>query len=556
MKQRELDRILDLHAAYLAGQSEGEPADLSGQDLRGLNLSKRDLREANFSRADVREANFSGAKLADADFSGADARGANFSGANMANTNTSEADLTGANLSGNPVDRDNLNLGVVRRSRGRRHRENDTTPFSFAMTPDHPRVWYHSIYHDLLGHPILTNTTGTVAAVKASPVNMTYINHASKFPLTTLMEHPFMDWRQDVAALIKSVSPSGKCHIAWAGNLNLAFDVDTSFDWTYGAKYLLYNSPDRRLRAADNSTWPAFGNGSYFIDTGPIKDQFLQIWLSRGATSGVANGFWIDWAWGNISSASSGLDPSKNGYSSNAESDASSNAGMLTVMSGLKRYGEIWANGEMSETNRANLSGRIRESMDPDEGHSGVANDHPPNGFLTYDAYLADCMLYMGPGADGGGMAVCIASQNDSDTIWSAAFGRVSRFCVGTAALCGGYGTIVCNDLGAGLRPMLIWADEWSVNPDGTVDSSGAHIGWLGRPTERPTKDASGIWVRRFQKGIVLVNPTGNTGIDSKNITLERPYRRIAGVQDPTINNGAVQQTVTVGAHDSAFMLR
>jgi len=54
MDRTTLDRILAAHARWLAGDKDGERADLSGADL-----TKADLSGANLAGADLYEANLS-----------------------------------------------------------------------------------------------------------------------------------------------------------------------------------------------------------------------------------------------------------------------------------------------------------------------------------------------------------------------------------------------------------------------------------------------------------------------------------------------------------------
>tara|TARA_B100000963_G_C22543260_1_gene633233 strand:- start:124 stop:1065 length:942 start_codon:yes stop_codon:yes gene_type:complete len=92
-------------------------ADLSGADLRGVdlvgetifrvNLSDADLRNAKLSRTDMRYSNFSGADLRGTDLRVAKLNDADFSGANLdkttrfdKNTDFNRANLSGADLSG------------------------------------------------------------------------------------------------------------------------------------------------------------------------------------------------------------------------------------------------------------------------------------------------------------------------------------------------------------------------------------------------------------------------------------------------------------------------
>ena len=79
-----IQQILAYHALWIADNSVGTRANLSGADLYGA-----DLYGANLSGADLSGANLSGANLARANLSGADLYGADLSG----------ADLSGADLS-------------------------------------------------------------------------------------------------------------------------------------------------------------------------------------------------------------------------------------------------------------------------------------------------------------------------------------------------------------------------------------------------------------------------------------------------------------------------
>jgi hypothetical protein len=61
----------------------------------------------------------------------------------------------------------------------------------------------------------------------------------------------------------------------------------------------------------------------------------------------------------------------------------------------------------------------------------------------------------------------------------------------------------------------------------------------------------SSFWRRDFQNGIVLVNPA--TG--PLTAPLERTFRKLTGLVDPTINNGQSVTQVTVGGQDALFLL-
>lgn len=71
-------------------------------------------------------------------------------------------------------------------------------------------------------------------------------------------------------------------------------------------------------------------------------------------------------------------------------------------------------------------------------------------------------------------------------------------------------------------------ADEYSAN--------------LGTPIEAPptAPTASGIWMRKYSNGIVLVNP----GTTTASVNIGSGYKRLSGTQDPVTNNGLAVSTV------------
>ena len=88
MRQKELQKILGGHIAWLWNKENGERADLTGADL-----CDADLEDSCLCRADL-----SGARLHDAKLIGADLEGANLGGADLERADLREADLKGANL--------------------------------------------------------------------------------------------------------------------------------------------------------------------------------------------------------------------------------------------------------------------------------------------------------------------------------------------------------------------------------------------------------------------------------------------------------------------------
>ncbi len=99
-----LKESLAAHHLWLESKGkEGKQANLSGEDLSGLDLADRELLEINFEGVQLAKANLSWAELDRANLSGANLKEANLSrthlqGADLSKANLEKADLTAANL--------------------------------------------------------------------------------------------------------------------------------------------------------------------------------------------------------------------------------------------------------------------------------------------------------------------------------------------------------------------------------------------------------------------------------------------------------------------------
>lgn len=98
------------------------------------------------------------------------------------------------------------------------------------------------------------------------------------------------------------------------------------------------------------------------------------------------------------------------------------------------------------------------------------------------------------------------------------------------------------------------------------MDGAGAGRGYLGHPLEanpdlkRLTESsadgtgspAPGVLRRDFEHGIAIVN----MGDVTREIVLEREYRHLSGVQDPSVNDGREVDRVTIPPKDGVILLR
>ena len=59
--------------------------------------------------------------------------------------------------------------------------------------------------------------------------------------------------------------------------------------------------------------------------------------------------------------------------------------------------------------------------------------------------------------------------------------------------------------------------------------------------------------MRKYTNGLVLVNPSKTY---TRSIYIGSGYKRLKGTQDPYVNNGAAQSTVTLGPRQGLLMVR
>jgi len=111
------------------------------------------------------------------------------------------------------------------------------------------------------------------------------------------------------------------------------------------------------------------------------------------------------------------------------------------------------------------------------------------------------------------------------------------RYGLASCLMDDGYYYYTTND--TGYRSGL-WFDEYDVD--------------LGYAIDPPQYSAwqKGIYRRRFQNGVVLVNPKGN---GTRTVQLESGYSRISGKQDPVTNSGQAVSSVTLAARDGIVLL-
>jgi len=124
-------------------------------------------------------------------------------------------------------------------------------------------------------------------------------------------------------------------------------------------------------------------------------------------------------------------------------------------------------------------------------------------------------------------------------------------------------------DVGSQHHGQPYWFDEFSVGPCGWPTQDATCKGYLGQPlapaynaedpnvtlaealeTGIPDPETC-VWRRDFEHGCALVNADSVT----RTVNLRGEYRKIQGVQDPTVNDGSLISHVTIDSFDGIILL-
>ena len=404
----------------------------------------------------------------------------------------------------------------------------------FRTGPDYPRPWCY-VNSGGNGDPILSG--GSLS--QGGTYSDTNLAAIAKFPMVTINTTPFSDFHQDIATRLKALNP--RIIICWYDTYMQRFTfLNSGTMWK--AEYDSFK-PYELFDTGGNS-FPESNPNNFWIDTDKTKLQQVAIWNTYAINGRGAAGVFFDYAHGLVRGNGfvSGLpvDPTASGYADQAAMDVATTAALDHCVTQMKRTGIVIGNGTATAASKALWDGELFEGWPASQG--------------GFEAALATIAPLMGAGIDGGSGA--LLKLEDSTTGYGTTWNKNARYVLGAATLYGGYAFIGPNrDLPPTYTPYYptLWADEFSVTPQGDHDPTGQYTGWLGRPIELPAKDVtSSIWVRRFTKGVVCVNGTSG----SKTVDLGTPYKRINGLRSPSVNTGVTEQSVTVGANDAVFLLR
>ena len=543
-------------AEKIAQHSEADPADFSNADLRERDLSRSVLPGADFTNANARGCDLSGCDLRGTNWTDANLRFADFSGADLSASVLDYADMTGANMSEAKLAGASM-VGTTLPGTSRA----STTGRGDEGLDGFPKIWSYT------GN----GSTGLPFMTAPGVFDMTMVNAMAKRHLITAQTVPWSNAgqpaNQNLVALLRPLTTS-KILLYDSFQQRFLHISQTQYgeEWT-----LVKGAPDRSL-FYDGTHGPNFPAGPFGVAY-PYGDPNL-VWWDMGDGGGayapaglslaniwkahnVADGYFFDFFYGKP--ANNTVDPAHApmNYASvaalNAKCD-SETAVCLTALRPQMMYGNRGGSPALTSDATTHLmNGELYERWDPDLGLNGP-NIPGGGGFgagapATFDAVMSYILAQWPSGA------LVKGETGESGTTPAiipgvARWNKLMRYCLGSAAMLGGYCFIDQTDREP--APMLWWADEYSVNLNGTADTTQTRRSWLGTPLEAARNVSTGCWVRRFTNGIVAVNGDGTTAHD---IDLGKQYRRITGAQDAAYNNGAIEQVTNIPGKNARFFV-
>jgi hypothetical protein len=396
--------------------------------------------------------------------------------------------------------------------------------------PDFPRVGGIQI-----GSPFNYNDAGYQAQI-------------AKQNLTILGDYPTLApggmSMQTVATKIKAINPNTLVFVYVNANQLRADQTLTSTSWgTYRTavqnnKWWLYSNSAMTALVdsgfSDPGDWainttlftPKDSSGKNWMDW--MANFYVNTYAKPGpALDGffMDNVFWrpyIDGDWNRDGVVDSQTDPKvqswfRQGY-------AHYFAAVKTLMPGKYQLGNIgdWGRPEATLTEYQGLvNGGVLEGY--------IGKSWSVENWGGWAALLAEYRKVMAAVA---APKLVVFNQWGSKTDYQA-----MRYGLGTCLMDDGYYSFTDNTQ---LYYGVVWFDE--------LDQK------LGSGMAKPTAAwQKGVWRRDFDNGIVLVNPKGN---GPQTVTLETPYIKIKGSQDPVTNSGQTVTTVTLKDRDGIILLR
>jgi len=450
--------------------------------------------------------------------------------------------------------------------RGRPHPKGQGGGGVVTDPDDFPRIW---MYYGTNGFGIPALTTQTLPGTEPS-WNETILNKIARWQMITLNTQPFLttglEQNYAIIAKLRTANPTVKLLFydqVTQRDINVAPGSPWTAIWDFVSA-----GPDKRMYCQDATGWPYNVASPIFWDIGDTGAAAGLAVIWKSFQQGKADGYFLDTIVSPANSNSinsSPLNYAALGYASLQDAKDTGRAANTTFINALLGTGEVWINRGVQDAHVANATtfsckGELFEGWDPTHGGKDdnipLNSQYPGGNFLAwnFDTAMTHGCLWQGSNPTGRGTFL-IKSETDTGTPNRTHLNRSIRYTLASAAICGGMAYIGDNRNFHGFVDQDFWADEYSVNlSTGTSDSTGARTsrGWLGKPTEFGHLDTtSGMWIRHFDRGVVVANGPGST----LQIDLGRPYRRLRGFYDTSVNDGSLVQTLSVPAKDGRFLL-
>lgn len=405
-----------------------------------------------------------------------------------------------------------------------------------------PRIW---MYYGTPG-------SGSPLLVSNGVFDSTTVSALSKWDWVTINSHPFADVDHPENAGVVAAIKAQNSHaiVVWYQLLTNVFDFSGSSNmWgemsTLTTPYKLYRN-DYPVGTVLYPDGPATTT-AYFWDIAQAPSSVVT--LNHKYLLSSDGVFW-DYLIGKPANWNSAIiDYGLAGYGSVSAMNTATAAAMDTIVADYQATAKLQYGNRggtafyCDDSTTFRMNGELFESWD-----ANLTSD--------FDSWMTTAGQWRGPSATGGGTAMLKAEIGGpfGGTGFDSTYVRRVRFTLGSACVLGGRAYIGYNRSTYG-DDLTLWADEYTVTAAGVTDTNKnvANKGWLGMPTEFGAKDAgSSLYIRRFDRGIVLVNGTSS----SHSYNLGATYRRILGAYDTAVNDGSTVTSVTVPSRDARFLLR
>lgn len=394
------------------------------------------------------------------------------------------------------------------------------------------------------GYPITKsmNPSDQVTIVpKDIQLDTDLIKNMARFPMISMTNTPFGDYREDIVRLLRKENPRIK--ILGYGLFVDAFPYigpDTFYGQIWqGASAL----PNGLLYATDGSLFTVgyrlnFGNKD-------LLNLLIKVWGDQVKGSGQFDGFFMDYcapqmAW--TSSNTPGnkvLDVVRAGFPDLQANDAAREANFGIFINAMKKLGRsdflyLGNAGMPQDMINTYLDGNLYEGWPAFEGGTDHGIEHLIQNPRPYN----------------------IIKVETGFTPYSREWSQQARYGLACSCMADCWFTYGYQDLN--LKPVFMswWWDELSVTLQPGylpcyADLTGANTGWLGETVAPAFKTPEGLWRRDFPHGIVLLNST------SQPITINTvvTYKWINGKTDPWTNHGGSDHVFTVPPNDGLFLV-